>query len=54
MNDILKELKLYFDDHYDNFGCYPMEFECNETVFNYDECVKLLDSIRYYWRGSNL
>ena len=50
-NDILKELKLYFDDHYDNFGCYPMEFEFNKIVFNYDECVKLLDSIRYYWRG---
>lgn len=48
--DILKELKLYFDDHYNNFGCYPMEFEFNKTVFTYDECVKLLDSIGYHWR----
>ena len=49
--DILKELKLYFDDHYENFNCYPVEFEFNKTVFNYDECVKLLDSVGYLWRG---
>lgn len=49
--DILKELKLYFDDHYETFNCYPVEFEFNKTVFNYDECVKLLNSVGYLWRG---
>ena len=31
--EFIKELNIFCSDHYETFGCYPMEFEYNDEVY---------------------
>ena len=42
-HELKKELKLFFRDHYQNFGCYPVEFEFENIVFGWDECWQIME-----------
>lgn len=40
-----KELKLFFDDHYRHFNCYPLEFEYNGNVYDFNQCIEILNKL---------
>ena len=44
--NLIGEMKKYFDDHINVFNCYPVEFEFNGVVFDYDECTKILECLK--------
>lgn len=37
-----KNIRDYFEDHYKNFGCYPLEFEYNDKVYSFRECEEII------------
>ena len=39
---LIKEMKLFFKDHYEHFNGYPMEFEYKGIVYDFDECAELM------------
>ena len=41
-SDLVKALKDWFNDHYKHFNGYPMEFEYDDVVYDWEECWKLL------------
>jgi len=51
--NIMKELKIHFDTHYEKYGYYPNKFLFNHVEFNFNECVKLLKSVGYFWMDEN-
>ena len=40
--ELKKEIKLFFHDHYQNFGCYPIDFEFEGVLFDWDECWQIM------------
>lgn len=45
MNDkhFVKALNEYCKDHYKHFQCYPIEFEYNNVVYQWDDYQHLID-----------
>ena len=38
-----EELNLFFDDHYRHFGCYPLDFEFEGVVYDWERCWQILN-----------
>ena len=36
-HEFVIELNLYCNDHYKHFGCYPLEFEFMDKVYQFNE-----------------
>ena len=36
-HEFVIELNLYCDDHYKHFGCYPLEFEFMDKIYQFNE-----------------
>jgi hypothetical protein len=44
MNEnFIKELNNYCDDHFKNFGCYPLEFEYENKIYKWEEFNKYIE-----------
>tara|TARA_R110002167_G_scaffold3977_3_gene19027 strand:+ start:1302 stop:1451 length:150 start_codon:yes stop_codon:yes gene_type:complete len=41
--EFIKELNAYCNDHWEHFECYPMEFEYNNKVFEFDDFIKYVE-----------
>jgi hypothetical protein len=39
-----QEIKNFVMDHWDHFGCYPMEVETKESVYTFDQYWAILDN----------
>jgi len=44
--EFIKELNIFCSDHYETFGCYPMEFEYNDEVYLWDEFVYSIENYK--------
>jgi len=38
-SDFIEAVNDFFYDHYNNFNCYPMEFEYMGLVYDFDDCI---------------
>ena len=39
---LITEMTLFFNDHYEHFNAYPMEFKYEGIVYDFDECIELM------------
>ena len=37
-------IKNYVDDHYEQFGCYPMEVETDKQIYTFNQYWSILDA----------
>ena len=38
--DFIEAVNEYFKDHFNIFGSYPMDFEYEGKVYDFDECIR--------------
>ena len=46
--EFIKALNDFCSDHWEHFECYPIEFEWNNKVYQFEEFIKYVKTRRSY------
>ena len=41
--DFIRDVNIWFKDHYINFGFYPDDFEFNNKIYTWEECIPFVN-----------